>query len=50
MFAWSSDAELAFNTLKDKLCSAPVLHIFDENLPVEVHTDASDNALSGILY
>ena len=49
-FAWSSDAESAFNTLKDKLCSAPVLHIFDENLPIEVHTDASDNALSGILY
>jgi len=27
-----------------------VLHIFDPDLPIEVHTDASKTALSGILF
>jgi hypothetical protein len=49
-FEWSPAAENAFRELREKLCSAPVLHIFDTTLPIEVHTDASDNALSGILY
>lgn len=49
-FEWSSAANNAFNELRDKLCTAPVLHIYDANLPIEVHTDASDSALSGILY
>jgi hypothetical protein len=49
-FEWSTAAENAFNELRAKLCTAPVLHIYDEALPIELHTDASDNALSGILY
>lgn len=49
-FTWSPAADHAFKLLRDKLCKAPVLHIFDANLPIEVHTDASDTALSGILY
>ena len=49
-FVWSSTANNAFTELCTKLCTAPVLHIYDANLPIEVHTDASDNALSGILY
>jgi hypothetical protein len=49
-FAWSADAESAFEELKQKLCTAPVLHIYDNTLPIELHTDASKTALSGILY
>ena len=49
-FEWSAAADSAFKELRTKLCEAPVLHIFDTTLPIEVHTDASDNALSGILY
>jgi RNase H-like domain found in reverse transcriptase len=49
-FAWTPAADIAFSELKNKLCSAPVLHIFYPKLPIEVHTDASTTALSGILF
>ena len=49
-FTWSAVAENAFQELKQKLCTAPVLHIYDNTLPIELHTDASKTALSGILY
>jgi RNase H-like domain found in reverse transcriptase/Reverse transcriptase (RNA-dependent DNA polymerase) len=49
-FEWTTTADNAFKELRTKLCEAPVLHIFDTTLPIEVHTDASETALSGILY
>jgi hypothetical protein len=36
--------------LKECLTTAPVLHIFDSSQTIELHTDASNTALSGILY
>jgi hypothetical protein len=49
-FEWNEECKKAFSTLKQKLCSSPVLHIFDNSLDIELHTDASQVALGGILY
>jgi hypothetical protein len=48
-FKWSQDEQAAFDTLKTKLTSAPVLAHFNENLPVEIHSDASGYALGVVL-
>lgn len=48
-FDWSSSAQLAFDTLKQKFSSSPVLHYFDPSLPCTLATDGSDFAISGIL-
>ena len=47
------DKECSFNLLKQALTNAPCLHIIDHNvtnLQLELHTDASDYALGGVLY
>ena len=50
-FSWSSECQAAFQQLKDALSHAPVLQIFDPKNPhIELHTDALQYALSGILY
>jgi RNase H-like domain found in reverse transcriptase len=43
----------SFNALKNAITSAPVLHIIDcsdDGGGLELHTDASDVALSGVLF
>lgn len=48
-FKWTDEAEIAFKKLKECLVSAPVLSCPDYNLPFEVHTDASNYGIGGML-
>jgi transposase InsO family protein len=48
-YAWNDEAEHAFRMLKDKLCSAPVLRIPDEESPFTVTVDACDQGLGALL-
>ena len=47
--SWSPSAATAFDTLKFKLTSAPVLMPFRDDWPCEVRTDASRNGLGAVL-
>lgn len=47
---WGEDQAVAFQKLKDCLCSAPVLAYPDYTLPFVVHTDSSTSGLGAILY
>lgn len=47
---WSPECQLAFDTLIDKLTTAPVLGFADPALPYILHTDASTNGLGAALY
>lgn len=49
-FTWDDDQELAFTNLKDAVSKAPVLRIFDPDLPTAVETDASGFALGAVLF
>ena len=49
-FFWSSIHQMAFDSLKQSLCTAPVLAFADFQRPFIVHTDASSNGLGAILY
>jgi transposase InsO family protein len=46
---WSPQAETAFQTLKSKLCNAPVLIPPKSSLPFVIESDASDFAIGAIL-
>ena len=46
---WSNEAESAFNTLKDSLCSNKVMAHPDPSKPYILYTDACDHAIGGIL-
>ncbi|KAL2097871.1 hypothetical protein ACEWY4_007078 [Coilia grayii] len=46
---WTAACELAFNTLKDKLTSAPVLAFADFTRPFILYTDASLHGLGAVL-
>ena len=48
-FIWSKDCEESFQLLKRNLISSPILAFPDYNLPFELHTDASGQALGYIL-
>jgi hypothetical protein len=48
-WTWDSAQIDAFETLKEKLVSRPVLAIYDRDLMTELHTDASKFGLGGIL-
>ncbi|XP_047027973.1 uncharacterized protein K02A2.6-like [Helicoverpa zea] len=48
-FEFHDEHRLAFNTLKNKLASKPVLKIYDSKAPTELHTDASCVAYAAIL-
>lgn len=48
-FKFDEKCVTAFNALKDKLISSPVLSIYNPNKATEVHTDASSIAIVGIL-
>jgi len=46
---WMVDCQQAFEKLKTAVASAPVLGLPDFEKPFEVHTDASDRAIGGVL-
>lgn len=48
-FAWQEEQEVAFNDLRDRLQTAPILAHFDENADMEIHTDASNVGFGAIL-
>jgi hypothetical protein len=48
-FAWGRSQQQAFDDLKQRLCSAPVLSLPDLQQPFEIETDASDYAVGIIL-
>nr|GEW63447.1 hypothetical protein [Tanacetum cinerariifolium] len=48
-FDWGEEYELAFQTLKDKLCNAPVLALFDGPEEFVVYYDASGIGLGCVL-
>jgi hypothetical protein len=48
-FTWDEKERNAFNELKKRLTSAPVLRIPDPDLPYQLETDASDFAVGAVL-
>ena len=48
-YVWSPECDVAFNTLKEKLVTAPVLTPPDESKPFEVFCDASLQGLGAVL-
>lgn len=48
-FEWNGVHQNAFDELKSKLVTYPVLRHFDPNLPTEIHTDASDYGIGAII-
>ncbi|KAI5671867.1 hypothetical protein M9H77_12231 [Catharanthus roseus] len=48
-WAWSEDCQRAFEDLKKAICKDPVLNLPDYSKSFEVHTDASDFAIGGVL-
>lgn len=48
-FVWNSTCQEAFDRLKTKLVSAPVLVHYQPELPTRVETDASDGVVAGVL-
>ena len=48
-WCWSSECQIAFDTLKQQISSAPVLAHFNPNAPTLVSTDASAVALGAVL-
>ena len=48
-YVWSPECDVAFNTLKQKLVTAPVLTPPDESKPYEVLCDASLQVLGAVL-
>ena len=48
-YVWSPECDIAFNTLKEKLITAPVLTPPDETKPYEVFCDASLQGLGAVL-
>lgn len=48
-WSWEDAQERAFQTIKGKLTTRPVLAIFDPDKPTEVHTDANTIGIGAIL-
>jgi len=46
---WNKEAETAFNDLKKRFTTAPILSHFDPAKPVIIETDASDFAIGAVL-
>lgn len=48
-FVWCDDCEQSFKTIKQYLCSEPILAIYDINKPVFIETDASFKGIGATL-
>lgn len=48
-FIWTGNCQKSFDTIKEQLCSKPILEIFDPYLPIHIYTDASIQGLGAIL-
>ena len=48
-FVWGWSQQQAFDDLKQRLCSAPVLSLPNLQQPFEIETDASDYAVGAVL-
>ncbi|RWR99108.1 hypothetical protein B4U79_15938, partial [Dinothrombium tinctorium] len=48
-FEFNEDAKLALDELKRRICTAPILSFFNENLKTELHTDGSRNGVGAAL-
>ena len=46
---WDAECQVAFQKLKDAITLDPLLRLLNLELPFEVHTDAPDRALGGVL-
>ena len=49
MFSWTAQCQEAFDHLKNKLISAPVLALPDWSKPFILDTDASDTGIGAVL-
>jgi hypothetical protein len=49
VFQWTPSAQNAFDELKKKFSSSPLLCVFDPSLPCVVESDASDFAIGAVL-
>ena len=49
-FQWTTECQVAFETLIQKLISSPILAYPDFELPFVLHTDASSDGLGAALY
>ncbi|GJR47600.1 putative reverse transcriptase domain-containing protein [Tanacetum coccineum] len=49
-FVWTKEAESAFQVVKEKLTTAPILVLPDFSKVFELHTDASKVAIGGVTY
>lgn len=49
VFSWTNAQQKAFDTLKQLLCNAPVLKVFDPLLETRIICDASDYAIGSVL-
>ena len=50
LWIWSQDQQIAFDNIKVKLTSPPVLAYANYSLPFELHVDASSQGLGAVLY
>jgi transposase InsO family protein len=48
-FRWTEECQLAFDTLKARLLSAPIMAHFDPRRPTQLETDSSDGVVAGVL-
>lgn len=48
-FTWGEEQKVAFQKLKEKLANLPTLAAFQPDLPLEVHVDASNVGIGGVL-
>jgi hypothetical protein len=48
-FSWSNEKTQAFNTLKTKLTSAPVMALANFSIPFVLETDACGNGIGAVL-
>lgn len=49
LWEWGSDQEQAFQELKERLVSRPILALYNPSLKTQLHTDASKWGVGGIL-